>query len=156
MDAFIGEYAWIVWLVLILLFVTIEMVTLDLTFLMIAVGSLGALLSALLGVPWWLQLLIAAGLAFTLLLGIRPPLLRLLKRGGDPAKTNVDALLGLDGRVVSTIGATGGQVLLANGETWTARLSPGTNGVAEPGERVLVTEIDGATAVVIPAERNVL
>jgi membrane protein implicated in regulation of membrane protease activity len=156
MDAFVGEYAWIVWLVLILLFVTIEMVTLDLTFLMIAVGSLGALLSALLGVPWWLQLLIAAGLAFTLLLGIRPPLLRLLKRGGDPAKTNVDALLGLDGRVVSTIGATGGQVLLANGETWTARLSPGTNGVAEPGERVLVTEIDGATAVVIPAERNVL
>jgi membrane protein implicated in regulation of membrane protease activity len=156
MDAFVGEYAWIVWLVLILLFVTIEMVTLDLTFLMIAVGSLGALLSALLGVPWWLQLLIAAGLAFTLLLGIRPPLLRLLKRGGDPAKTNVDALLGLDGRVVSTIGATGGQVRLANGETWTARLSPGTNGVAEPGERVLVTEIDGATAVVIPAERNVL
>jgi membrane protein implicated in regulation of membrane protease activity len=156
MDAFIGEYAWIVWLVLILLFVTIEMVTLDLTFLMIAVGSLGALLSALLGVPWWLQLLIAAGLTFTLLLGIRPPLLRLLKRGGDPAKTNVDALLGLDGRVVSTIGATGGQVRLANGETWTARLSPGTNGVAEPGERVLVTEIDGATAVVIPAERNVL
>jgi membrane protein implicated in regulation of membrane protease activity len=156
MDAFVGEYAWIVWLVLILLFVTIEMVTLDLTFLMIAVGSLGALLSALLGVPWWLQLLIAAGLTFTLLLGIRPPLLRLLKRGGDPAKTNVDALLGLDGRVVSTIGATGGQVRLANGETWTARLSPGTNGVAEPGERVLVTEIDGATAVVIPAERNVL
>jgi membrane protein implicated in regulation of membrane protease activity len=156
MDAFVGEYAWIVWLVLILLFVTIEMVTLDLTFLMIAVGSLGALLSALLGAPWWLQLLIAAGLTFTLLLGIRPPLLRLLKRGGDPAKTNVDALLGLDGRVVSTIGATGGQVRLANGETWTARLSPGTNGVAEPGERVLVTEIDGATAVVIPAERNVL
>ncbi len=155
MDAFAAEFAWIVWLVLVLLFVTIEMVTLDLTFLMMAAGSLGALVSGLLGVPWWLQLVIAAVLTITLLLGIRPPLLRLLKRGGDPAKTNVDALLGIDGRVVSSIGATGGQVRLANGETWTARLSPGTDRVVEPGERVLVTAIDGATAVVIPAERNV-
>ena len=155
MDAFAAEYAWIVWLVLILIFVTIEMVTLDLTFLMIAAGSLGALLAGLLGAPWWFQLVIAAVLTITLLLAIRPPLLRLLKRGGDPARTNVDALLGLEGRVVSTIGATGGQVRLANGETWTARLSPGTDGVAEPGERVLVTEIDGATAVVVPMERNV-
>ncbi|WP_241974454.1 NfeD family protein [Cryobacterium mannosilyticum] len=155
MDAFAAEFAWIVWLVLVLLFVTIEMVTLDLTFLMMAAGSLGALVSGLLGAPWWLQLVIAAVLTITLLLGIRPPLLRLLKRGGDPAKTNVDALLGIDGRVVSSIGATGGQVRLANGETWTARLSPGTDRVVEPGERVLVTAIDGATAVVIPAERNV-
>jgi membrane protein implicated in regulation of membrane protease activity len=156
-EAFAADFAWIVWLVLILLFVTIEMVTLDLTFLMIAGGSLGGLFSGLLGAPWWLQLIIAAALTITLLFGIRPPLLRLLKRGGDPAKTNVDALLGIDGRVVSTVGmSAGGQVRLANGETWTARLSPGIDQqVVEPGARVLVTAIDGATAVVIPAERNV-
>lgn len=155
MDAFVSNYAWIIWLVLILLFVTIEMVSLDLTFLMIATGSFGGLLTGLIGAPWWLQLVIAAVLSMLLLLGIRPPLLRILRRGGDTMKTNVDALLGLDGRVVSSIGATGGQVRLANGETWTARLSPGADQrVIEPGERVLVTEIDGATAVVIPAERN--
>lgn len=155
MDAFVANYAWIVWLVLILLFVTIEMVTLDLTFLMIAVGSVGGLISALVGAPWWLQLVITAVLAIVLLLGIRPPLLRMLRKGGDATKTNVDALLGLDGRVVSSIGENGGQVRLANGETWTARLSPGSElRVIEPGERVLVVEIDGATAVVIPAERK--
>ncbi|WP_236720236.1 NfeD family protein [Rathayibacter sp. VKM Ac-2630] len=48
-----------------------------------------------------------------------------------------------------------GQVKLANGETWTARLSPLVE--SRPlglGERVVVTAIDGATAVVVPAERS--
>ena len=157
MDAFVANYAWIVWLVLILLFVTIEMVTLELTFLMVAIGSLGGLLSGLFGAPWWLQLVIAAVLAVVLLLAIKPPLLRALKKGGDPTKSNVDALLGLDGRVVHSIGSEGGQVRLANGETWTARLSPAAEQrVVEPGEQILVIAIDGATAVVVPAERNAL
>ena len=56
----ITSFAWIVWLVLILVFVIIEMLTLDFVFLMIAVGSVGGLLSGLIGVPWWLQLVIAA------------------------------------------------------------------------------------------------
>jgi membrane protein implicated in regulation of membrane protease activity len=156
-DAFVADYGWIVWLVLILLFVTIEMVTLELTFFMIALGSLGGLLSGLLGVPWWLQLVIAAVLAVVLLFGIKPPLLRALKRGGDPSRSNVDALLGLAGQVVSSIGSSGGLVRLTNGETWTARLSPAIEQrVIEPGEQVLVTAIDGATAVVVPAERNLL
>jgi membrane protein implicated in regulation of membrane protease activity len=89
------------------------------------------------------------------LLGIKPPLLRALKSGGDPTKTNVDALLGLDGSVVQSLEGAGGLVRLANGETWTARLSPAVpQRVIEPGERVVVTAIDGATAVVTPTERN--
>lgn len=155
MDAFLANYAWIVWLVLILIFITIEMASLELTFLMLALGSVGGLVSGLLGAPWWLQLVIAAVLAMALLLGIKPPLIRALGRGADQTKSNVDALLGIDGRVVSSIGELGGQVRLANGETWTARLSPVIDQrVVEPGERVLVTAIEGATAVVVPAERN--
>lgn len=156
MDSFVVQYGWIIWLVLILIFMTVEMVTLELTFLMIAMGSLGGLVTGLLGGPWWLQLIIAAVLAIVLLFGIKPPLLRALKKGGDPSGTNVDALLGLDGQVVASIGSNGGQVRLANGEIWTARLSPGTlERVVGPGERVLVTAIDGATAVVVPAEREI-
>jgi len=155
MDAFIADYAWIVWLVLILLFVTIEMMTLELTFLMLAVGSLGGLVSGLLGAPWWLQLVLAAIFAVTLLLGIKPPLLRRLKRGGDPARSNVDALLGVEGRIVKSLESPGGLVRLANGETWTARLSPAAESShLDPGDRIIVTEIDGATAVVMPAERK--
>jgi len=151
----ITSYAWIGWLVLILIFIIIEMLVLEFTFLMIAVGSLGGLISGLFGVPWWGQLLIAAALSVLLLFFLKPPLLRVLKRGADPAKSNVDALLGSFGTVVLTLSEDDGQVKLSNGETWTARFSPASAvRTLKPGERVLVTAIDGSTAIVIPAERT--
>jgi|SRR6185312_8387485 membrane protein implicated in regulation of membrane protease activity len=151
----ITSYAWIGWLVLILVFIIIEMLVLEFTFLMIAVGSLGGLISGLFGVPWWGQLLIAAALSVLLLFLLKPPLLRLLKRGADPAKSNVDALIGTPGTVVLTLTDDNGQVKLSNGETWTARFAPGsTIRRLQPGERVLVAAIDGSTAIVIPAERT--
>ncbi|AJM77670.1 NfeD family protein [Rathayibacter toxicus] len=153
MDALI-QYAWILWLALILTFVIIEMITLEFTFLMLAVGSIGGLVTGSVGAPFWIQVPVAAILATLLLFTVRPPLLRLLKRGGDPAPTGAAALLGLSGHVVLG-GHDSGQVKLANGETWTARLSPLVEsrqlGI---GERVVVTAIEGAIAVVVPAERS--
>src|SRR6185437_8076259 len=108
----ITSFAWIAWLVLILVFVIVEMLTLDFVFLMIAIGSVGGLVSGLFGAPWWLQLLIAAALSVILIFFIRPPLLHALKRGGDPAKSNVDRLIGMGGVVVSTVSRTTGLVKL--------------------------------------------
>ena len=151
----VSPYAWVIWLALILIFVIVEMLTLDLTFLMLAVGSLGGLAAGLAGAPWWLQIILAGVLAVVLLAAIRPPLLRRLRRGADPARSNVAALMDLEGRVVTEVGSSGGLVKLANGETWTARLSPSTGAASmQPGARVRVSAIDGATALVVPAERN--
>lgn len=150
---FLDSYAWIFWLGLILLFIVIEMLTLEFTFLMIAIGSLGGLVAGAFGAPWWLQIIIAAILSLLLLFTLRPPLLRALKRGGDPAKSNVDALLGLEGLVLDGVSSTAGHVKLTNGDTWTARISPLVEArQLHRGDRVLVTAIDGATAVVVPAE----
>jgi membrane protein implicated in regulation of membrane protease activity len=148
-------YLWLIWLVLIFLFVIIELLTLDFTFLMIAVGSLGGLAANLLRAPWWLQILIALVLSVALILLIRPVLLRRLRRGEDPTPSNVEALLGMTGKVLLPIGEAGGQVKLLNGETWTARLSHLTqHREVIAGERVVVTAIEGSTAIVVPAERN--
>ncbi|HEX6954454.1 MAG TPA: NfeD family protein [Agromyces sp.] len=149
------QYAWIAWLVLILVFATIEVFTLEMTFLMLALGSVAGLLSGLTGIPWWAQFIVAAVVAVALLLTLRPSLLRLLRRGADPARSNVDALIGAEGQVVRTVTSAGGQVKLQNGDVWTARLSPITEQAdVTVGERVLVTGIDGATAVVVPMERS--
>ncbi|MGG7463279.1 MULTISPECIES: NfeD family protein [unclassified Plantibacter] len=148
----ITEYAWIGWLVLILVFVTIEILSLEFTFLMLAVGSVVGMLSGFVGAPWWLQLIIGGAASVLLLLTVRPPLLRALHKGADPTKSNVDALLGLSGVVISTVGAHNGQVKLTNGDTWTARTPQGGPvSSLEPGTAVLVQTIDGATAIVIPA-----
>lgn len=141
----VEQWAWIGWLVLILAFLVIEMLTLDFTFLMLGIGGLAGLVTDLVGAPLWLQVIVAAAVAAVLVLLLRPPLLRRLRRGEDPTPSNVDALIDIGGTVVSTVGAHGGQVKLANGDVWTARTETGD---LAPGTRVRVARIDGATAVV--------
>jgi membrane protein implicated in regulation of membrane protease activity len=152
---FLTTYAWIFWIVLILVFAIIEISTLEFTFLMLAGGSLGGLVSGLFGLPWWGQFIVALVLALLLLFAVRPPLLRALGRGGDPARSNVDALLGLTGVVTNDFTGNASHVKLSNGDTWTARLSNQSGDrVLVEGEKVTVTAIEGATAVVVPVERT--
>ena len=149
------DYLWIIWLVFIFVCVIIELLTLEVTFLMVAAGSLGGLGANLLGAEWWLQILVAAALAVLLILTIRPLLLRVMHHGADLTPTNIAAVLGLHGRVLETVGENGGLVKLANGETWTARLdSSALDLVLDAGNKVTVTAIEGSTAVVILSERT--
>ena len=104
----IEQFAWIGWVVLILIFLVIEMLTLDFTFLMLGIGGVAGLVSDLFGAPIWLQVIIAAIVAAVLVLVLRPPLLRRLRRGEDPTPTNVAALVGLTGQVLSTVTPHGG------------------------------------------------
>lgn len=143
-------WAWVFWLALILVFLIIEVLSLSFVFLMLAVGSLGGLIAGLIGAPWWVELIVAAVLSLLLLFFVRPPLLRLTHRGADPARSNVDALLGNRATVVKTFDDGTGQVKLSNGETWTARLAPHSTSALIEGDTVHVDSIDGATAVVSP------
>lgn len=146
-------YMWIVWLVLALVFVIIELVTLEFTFLMLAAGALiGGLGVNLLHGPWWLQIAVAAALSGLLLFTIRPLLLRVLHRRSTPVATNVDALFGMLGRVVAPVTVVNGSVRLDNGETWTAVLADDEAVSAlQIGDRVQVTSVRGATVAVSPA-----
>src|SRR3954462_15159555 len=111
------QYMWIAWLSLAFVFVIIELLTLEFTFLMLAAGSLiGGLGVNLLGGPWWLQILAAAVLSVLLLFTIRPLLLRRLHRRDPDVKTNVDAIYGLSGRVLSRFVDNAGLVKLDNCE----------------------------------------
>jgi membrane protein implicated in regulation of membrane protease activity len=155
MAEFFVSYGWIVWAALILIFLIIEVATVDFYFLMVAAGSVGGLVADLFGAPWWAQVIIAAVLALILIFFVRPAIKRALRRGADNTPTNVEALLGLSGIVTTPFVEGQGHVKLANGETWTAKLSGLTDvKTVKTGARVVVTAIEGATAVVIPAERT--
>jgi membrane protein implicated in regulation of membrane protease activity len=152
---FIVQYGWVLWVALILVFVIFELITVNFVFLMLAVGSIGGLIAELVGAPLWVQFIVAAVVSVLLLFTVRPPLLRALKKGGDPARSNVDALIGQSGEVTTAFVGGVGHAKLANGETWTARLSP-ASGAPELalGDKVIVLTIEGATAIVAPAERT--
>ncbi|HEX4402181.1 MAG TPA: NfeD family protein [Galbitalea sp.] len=151
---FIQTYAWIFWLVLILIFVILEVITIDFISLMLAVGSVGGLIISLFSLPIWLQVVVAAVIALLLLFTVRPPLKRALGRGSDHARTLVDALMGMKGVVTVDFNGKPNIVKLANGETWTAERAHTTEPELKEGDQVVVTAINGSTAIVEPAERT--
>jgi membrane protein implicated in regulation of membrane protease activity len=154
----VSEWIWvIVWIALVLVLGVVEIFTLDFVFIMLAAGAAGGLIAALVGAPWWLGVVVAAAVSLLLLALVRPRLLRLLGRGADPHRTNVEGLIGMPGTVAVAFTPTApGQVRLANGETWSARIDTASAADRTPplGTAVVVESIEGSTAVVRIRERT--
>lgn len=125
--------------------VLLEMLTLDFTLLMLALGTYAAAASLALGTSPAVAAVIGVAVAVVSLGFLRPLALRMFRRGTG-VSTGTDALLGASGVVVSAVDATGGQVKL-RGEVWSARSHDGTP-IAQ-GVTVHVIAIEGATAVVV-------
>lgn len=135
------------WLGAAVLLAAAETVGGELFLLMLAGGALGGSGAAFLGAPLWGQALAFALVSVILLVAVRPLARRRLLASLPEHDTNTAALTGRDGTVVEMIGATGGLVEIA-GDTWTAR--PLIDGdTFASGEKVLVHEIEGATAIVV-------
>ncbi|WP_069167161.1 NfeD family protein [Nocardia altamirensis] len=136
----------IVWLVAGILLAAAEMLTGDLTLLMLGAAALGtAGISSVAGTSLVVDAVIFAVLTLVMMLGVRP-LLRRRFGNPPPIPTNVDALQGKSATVLEQVAEHSGLVKLG-GEEWTARPMD-ENEVYEPGTKVFVMRIDGATAVV--------
>jgi membrane protein implicated in regulation of membrane protease activity len=152
MDGFfdwLGDNAWAGWLGLAVVLGIVETTTLDLVFLMLAGGALAGAIAAGVGAPLLVQAVVAV-VATAALLGVVRPVARRHLRTPIEARTGVAALVGRDALVMQQVDAHSGQVKLA-GEIWSAR-SFDDREIIEPGTRVHVVEIDGATAVVFRAD----
>ena len=79
-----------------------------------------------------------------------------LGRDADPHRTGVEGLVGMAGTVaVAFTSSRPGQVRLANGETWSARIDTAVPDRTPPlGTPVVVESIEGSTAVVRPSNRR--
>lgn len=142
------DYGWAVWLVLFLALAAIETLTLDLFFAMLSVGALAAMLAALFGAPLFLQVVVFAIVALLMIVLVRPLALKHLERGPRDQRSNIDRLIGAPALTLEAVSGTTGTVKIG-GDIWTARTPDGSSLTA--GAPVLVTRIDGATAVVVPA-----
>ena len=136
----------LIWLIFALGLAAAEVLTGDLFLVMLSGGALAAAASAwLLSPPVWADGAVFLVVSVLLLVLVRPALRRRLTAG--PALPEpVRALEGKDALVLDQVDRHRGRVKL-DGEVWTAR-SYADDDVYEPGERVTVMHIDGATAVV--------
>ena len=141
----------IVWTVLLIVFIWLEASTVSLVSIWFAAGALVAGIASLLGAEIWLQAIIFFFVAGLLLLLLRP----VTKKHFTPklTRTNVDALVGATGKVLTRIDndASEGKVKLGAME-WTARSTTGDE--IEAGALIRVDKIEGVKAFVSLAEEK--
>jgi membrane protein implicated in regulation of membrane protease activity len=136
---------WAIWVIVAAALVGVEVFSLTFLFGPLAVAALLAALVAGLGLGPALQIAFFAAAAVGSLVVLRPIAIAHV-RTSIPARTGTAALVGQTAVVLERVDSNGGQVKLA-GEVWTARSYDGAE-VFEPGQRVSVLEIRGATALV--------
>jgi membrane protein implicated in regulation of membrane protease activity len=140
----LGENWWALWLTAFLAFAVIEMITLDLFFIMLGGGTLAALVADFAGADLWLQIVVFCVVSLLMIAFVRPVALSHLKKGPSDQRTNVDRLIGEQALVMEPVTSDSGLVKIG-GDIWTARSA---GGVLAAGQKVVVSAIDGATAVV--------
>jgi membrane protein implicated in regulation of membrane protease activity len=137
--------AWVIWTVAAGLLAIGEIVSLSFFMGPIAVAAVLAAVAALLGAGTAIQLVVFILASIASLAVLRPVARRHLR---TPAKirTGTAALVGARAVVLDRVDGAGGTVKLA-GEVWSARAYDDDE-VLEPGARVQVMQIEGATALV--------
>lgn len=137
-------HAWLIWLIIAAVLAGAEAMSLDLVLIMIAGGAAGGAITAGIGGPPVVQVIVAIGVSLGLLLGVRPVAKRHLV--GREHLTGTAALVGHSAIVLSRVDGQSGRVRLNGGE-WSARAFDEAQ-VIEAGTTVQVMQISGATAVV--------
>ncbi len=135
----------LIWTGLLVLFTIGEGVTVGLTAIWFAAGSLAALICALLGGPLWLQIALFIVISALCLLAIRPLAHKYFNSKVEP--TNADRILGTEAMVtedINNLQATG--AVRIGGITWSARSESDTPIPA--GTLVRVLRIEGVKVYV--------
>jgi len=138
----------IFWIAAMIVFFIVEAATVGLASIWFAIGSVAALICALLHGPVWLQVVWFLAVSVATLILTRPFVKRFVN--GRTVATNADRNLGRAAPVIERIDnlASTGAVRL-DGVTWTAR-SLNDEVTIEPGTTVIVREIRGVKLMVEP------
>ena len=134
----------IFWLAALILFGVGEAVTVGLTSIWFALGSLGALIVSSLGFGFWPQFITFVVLSAISMALLRPIARKLLKP--NYSATNADRVLGTTGLVTEEINNIAGNL---SGQVWSARSSQ-ADGVIPAGQEVRVLKIQGVKVIVEP------
>ncbi len=139
------------WLIALVVFLIIEIVTLGLTTIWFAGGALVSFVASLVGAPLVVQVILFFAVSIILLIFTRPVVQKRLNNSRE--KTNVNSMVGKEGRVVETIDnfSESGRIVV-NGMEWTARAVQ--DEVKIPVDaKVTIQEIQGVKALVLPTEQ---
>lgn len=137
-----------VWLLLLIIFIVVELLTMGLTTIWFAAGTLAAAVAAALHAPVVVQVAVFLVVAVVLLIFTRPIAVKYFNK--DRIKTNVESMVGRQAIVISEINNLEGIGQVAvSGQEWSAR-SVDENLMIPEGTVVYVRAISGVKLLVEP------
>jgi len=133
------------WLGGVVLFAVFEAATMGINFIWFSVGSLAAMVAAMLGARLWLQLVVFVVVTAFALLYTKPLVKKYIQGRHQP--TNADRIIGCEGVVLEDIDniKNVGQIRV-NGQIWSAKSQDGS--VILRDEKVKVINITGVKTLV--------
>lgn len=135
-----------IWLIIFVACIVVEIITMGLTTIWFAGGSLIASVAAAIGAPLWLQIVLFVAVSLVLLYFTRPIAVKYFNK--DRVKTNAESLVGKQAIVISEIDNLQGigQVTVG-GQEWSARTT--RDGIILPvGSVVIIRAISGVKLLV--------
>ncbi len=136
-----------IWAVAIVVFLVIEALTVGIASIWFALGSICALIAALLGAPEWLQIAWFFVISIVTLIFTRPIVKKYVHSKRQP--TNADRVIGMKASVreeIDNLAAKGSVVV--DGKEWSARSADGEK--IASGKIVTVLAIEGVKLIVKP------
>ena len=144
----------IFWLVVMILFLILEMITISLVSIWFVGGSLAAFLVSFAVSNIWIEAGVFLGVSLVLLLLIRPMARKLGVKQKDQIRSGAQALVGKRALVTETIDdlhATG--AVQVNGQFWSAK-AVDDDEIIRKDTVVMISEVDGVRLAVKKLERE--
>ncbi len=149
MIEYFTQNLWLFWTIITFVCLILELSSGDFYVTCFAIGAIVAIFPALMGLPFWLQVVVwAVGSVFSIWL-IRPHLLKRLHKGGEERNSNADALIGRTGTVIEPICPNESGYVKVDGDNWKA-VSDDMD-IIKKGEKVTILSRE---SIIVKVERN--
>ena len=146
---YVSQNLWLFWSVITFVCLIMELSSGDFYVTCFAIGALVSVVTAVVGFPFWLQVVVWAVCSVMSVWLIRPHLVHAIHKGADHRKSNAEALLGQVGEVSQTIVAGDYGRVKLDGDDWKAE-APGAQEDIEVGAKVKVV---GRESIILRVDR---
>lgn len=134
---YISQNLWLFWTIIMIVCLIMELSSGDFYVTCFAIGAIVSIVAAVVGLPFWLQVLVWAVCSVLSIWLIRPRLVQAIHKGADERKSNAEALIGQVGEVSQKIVAGDYGRVKLDGDDWKAETPTATADI-EVGTKVKV------------------
>lgn len=134
---YISQNLWLFWTIIMIVCLIMELSSGDFYVTCFAIGAIVSIVAAVVGLPFWLQVLVWAVCSVLSIWLIRPRLVQAIHKGADERKSNAEALIGQVGEVSQKIVAGDYGRVKLDGDDWKAEAPTATADI-EVGTKVKV------------------